>query len=85
MRFAFIAKHRHIWPITWLCEVLNVSRSGYHAWLTRPISTRESHDAKLVAAIETSFKASDRTYGARRVCGMFFRTGLPVAFTGSNG
>lgn len=67
MRFAFIAKHRHIWPITWLCEVLNVSRSGYHAWLTRPISTRESHDAKLVAAIETSFKASDRTYGARRV------------------
>ncbi|WP_233577677.1 IS3 family transposase [Paracoccus yeei] len=67
MRFAFIAKHRHIWPITWLCEVLNVSRSGYHAWLTRPISTRESYDAKLVAAIETSFKASDRTYGARRV------------------
>ena len=54
-------------PITWLCEVLNVSRSGYHAWLTRPISTRESYDAKLVAAIETSFKASDRTYGARRV------------------
>ena len=67
MRFAFIAKHRHNWPITRLCEVLNVSRSGYHAWLTRPISTRESHDAKLVAAIETSFKASDRTYGARRV------------------
>ena len=25
------------------------------------------HDAKLVTAIETSFRASDRTYGARRV------------------
>lgn len=67
MRFAFIAKHRHIWPVTWLCEVLDVSRSGFHAWLTRPISTRESYDAKLVAVIETSFKACDRTYGARRV------------------
>jgi len=47
--------------------VLEVSRSGFHAWLNRPTSTREIQDAKLVAAIETSFKASDRTYGARRV------------------
>ena len=67
MRFAFIARHRHIWPVSWLCKALEVSRSGFHAWLNRPASTREIHDAKLVTAIETSFKASDRTYGARRV------------------
>ena len=67
MRFAFIAKHRQIWPVSWLCGVLDVSRSGFHAWLTRPTSAREIHDAKLVTAIETSFKASDRTYGARRI------------------
>lgn len=67
MRFAFIAKHRHIWPVSWLCEALEVSRSGFHAWLNRPTSTREIHDTKLVMAIETSFKTSDRTYGARRV------------------
>jgi len=67
MTFAFIAKHRHIWPVSWLCDVLEVSRSGFRAWLNRPTSTREIHDAKLVTAIETSFKASDRTYGARRV------------------
>ena len=67
MRFAFIAKHRHIWPASWLCDVLDVSRSGFHAWLNRPTSSHDIHDAKLVTAIETSFKASDRTYGARRV------------------
>jgi putative transposase len=67
MRFAFIAKHRHIWLVSWLCEVLEVSRSGFHAWLNRPTSTHEIEDAKLVTAIETSFRASDRTYGARRV------------------
>ncbi len=67
MRFAFIAKHRHIWPVNWLCEVLDVSRSGVHAGLDRPVGTREIHDAKIVTAIETRFKASDRTYGARRV------------------
>ena len=67
MRFAFIAKHRHVWPVSWLCEVLEVSRSGFHAWLTRPLCDRAILDAKLVVAIDKSFKASDRTYGARRV------------------
>jgi putative transposase len=67
MRFAFIAKHRHIWPVSWLCDVLEVSRSGFHAWLNRPSSERAIHDAKFVTAIDKSFKASDRTYGARRV------------------
>ena len=32
MRFTFIAKHREIWPVARLCEVLDVSRSGFHAW-----------------------------------------------------
>jgi len=67
MRFAFIARHRHIWPVSWLCKALDVSRSGFHAWLTRPASHREIDDARLVRAIDKSFKASDRTYGARRV------------------
>lgn len=31
MRFAFIVKHCHIWPVSWLCDVLEVSRSGFHA------------------------------------------------------
>ena len=67
MRFAFIAKHRHIWPLRWMCAVLEVSRSGFHAWLTRPLSARAILDAKLVSAIDTSFTASDKTYGPRRI------------------
>lgn len=67
MRFAFMAKHRHIWPVSWMCEVLDVSRSGFHAWLTRPASKRARHDTRLVTSIDKSFKASDRTYGARRI------------------
>ena len=47
--------------------MLEVWRSGLHAWLGRPTSAREIHDAKLVTAIDASFKASDRTSGARRV------------------
>jgi len=67
MRFAFIAKHRNIWPVAWLCNALDVSRSGFHAWLIRSPSARSWHDEVLVTAIDRSFKSSYRTYGARRV------------------
>ena len=38
MRFAFIAKHRGIWPVAWLCEALDVSRSRLPCLADRPPS-----------------------------------------------
>lgn len=67
MKFAFIAKHRSIWPVAWLCEALGVSRSGFHAWLNRSPSDHARYDEVLLDKIGQSFKYSDRTYGARRV------------------
>jgi uncharacterized membrane protein YeaQ/YmgE (transglycosylase-associated protein family) len=67
MKFAFIAKHRGIWPAGWLCRALGVSRSGFYAWLTRPCSPRRRSDEELGAKVHASFLGSDRTYGARRV------------------
>jgi putative transposase len=67
MRFAFVAKHRSIWPVAWLCKALDVSRSGFHAWLNRGPSQHSRYDAQLTMIIRTSFLASDRTYGSRRV------------------
>ena len=67
MKFGFIAKHRSIWPVAWLCEALGVSRSGFHAWLHRGPSARTVADEELTAKVRTSFIASARTYGARRV------------------
>ena len=67
MRFGFIARHRGIWPVAWLCAALGVSRSGFHAWLGRPPSQRSRRDAELGAKVWASFIGSGRTYGARRV------------------
>ena len=67
MRFAFVAKHRSIWPVAWLCKALDVSRSGFHAWATRSPAKRTLDNEALLAAIRQSFTSSDRTYGARRV------------------
>lgn len=47
MRFTFIAKHRGIWPVAWLCEALDVSRSGFHAWLNRSPSRRARDDEEI--------------------------------------
>jgi putative transposase len=67
MRFAFIAKHRTIWPVEWLCKALDVSRSGFHAWLERAPAKRTLENEALLGVIRQSFLGSDRTYGARRV------------------
>ena len=67
VKFAFIAKHRGIWPADWLCGALGVSRGGFYAWLTRPRSQRSRSDEELAAKVRASFLGSDRTYGARRV------------------
>ena len=65
MKFGFIAKHRGIWPVDWLCGALGVSRSGFHAWL---MAAQPAQPERRRARREGSREllASDRTYGARR-------------------
>ena len=67
MKFGFIAKHRGIWPVSWICGAVGVSRSGFHAWLVRSPSARSRSDEKYAGKIRASFVSSYRTYGARRV------------------
>lgn len=80
MKFGFVAKYRAIWPVELTCEALGVSRSGFYSWLTRVPSARSVGDAVIGLEVRTSFLASDRTYGARRVwrdvAGVGHRCGL---------
>ena len=50
-----------------MCETLGVSRSGFYAWLARPLSQRSLSDERLGSQVRQSFLGSDRTYGARRI------------------
>ena len=76
MKFGFIEKHRSIWPVAWLCEALGVSRSGFHAWLGRGLGERAREDEAIMPAVRSSFVASARTYGARRVWRDVLETGV---------
>lgn len=55
------------YEITMMCRVLEVSRSGYYAWLGREPSARAKANAALLGKIEKIHRASDGTYGAPRV------------------
>lgn len=57
------AEHR----VTTMCRVLQVSRSGYYAWLDRPPSARAVEDAKLTRLIQVVHEESRGTYGVPRV------------------
>jgi transposase InsO family protein len=55
------------YPLELLCRVLNVSRSGFYAWLQRPPSQRDQEDALLKVAIQAVHEQSRQTYGTLRV------------------
>lgn len=50
-----------------MCEVLDVSRSGYYAWSTRPVSPREKADAALADSIREIYRRHRKVYGSPRI------------------
>lgn len=61
------ANHDCPWSVTEMCRVLEVSRSGFYGWESRPPSDRELSDRMLAIEIEAIWECSDQTYGAPRV------------------
>ena len=56
-----------VYPVTVMCEVLGVSRSGYYAWLERPPSKRAIANEELTERIRAIHKESRETYGSPRI------------------
>ena len=50
-----------------MCDVLDVSRSGYYAWLRRPESKRKAEDKALTKLIEEIHEDSNGEYGSPKI------------------
>lgn len=50
-----------------MCRLLGISKSGYYAWLNRPISARAREDIALTAKIHAIHRFSRETYGAPNI------------------
>jgi transposase InsO family protein len=67
VKFGFIEAEKARYPVAMLCETLEVSRSGFYAWRSRPPSLRKREDAKLEVHILKAFEKSARRHGSPRI------------------
>lgn len=74
-RFRFVDDHQDAYPVKRLCELVEVSRSGFYAWRARPACARAVADAELVVEIRAIHDRSRGTYGAPRIEGQLRRHG----------
>ncbi len=66
MKFSFISSEKAI-PVSVMCKVLGVSRSGYYASLRRGESQHARDDRRLAVLCREAHERSGRRYGSPRV------------------
>ncbi len=67
MSYRFIERERIHYPVTVLCHVLAVPRSGYYAWRERGESRRTRDNQQLLEQIRTIYTRSKQRYGSPRI------------------
>jgi putative transposase len=65
--FGFIAARKTEHSVKTMCRVLEVSRSGFHAWARRKPSARALEDERLTARIREIHALNRKVYGAPRI------------------
>jgi putative transposase len=74
-----IGELRGEYPVRLLCRVLEVSRSGFHAWLVRQPSARARFCERLKVAAQAAHQRTRQTYGAERLRHELAADGFPVS------
>lgn len=67
MKFQFISDHRETFKVGRMCNVFNVSRSGYYAWVNRSESPRSIENRALKVKIRVLHAASHGIYGSPKI------------------
>jgi len=78
MKYAAIAECKQDFPVVRLCAVLQVSESGYYAWLKREPSRRQQENAVLSERIKQVWMQFRGLYGAPRIHAELQAQGLCV-------
>lgn len=66
-KYQFVASQASEYPVSVLCRVLGLARSGYYTWKQQPSSARAQRDQELSTQIRTVLTASRQSYGSPRV------------------
>jgi len=79
MKYRFIQSNRSSFPVKKMCQVLQVTKSGYYRWTTRPESRRKQENRKLLKVIRKIFTKSRKTYGSPRITDALHDKGITVS------
>jgi transposase InsO family protein len=79
MTYAFIREHNSEFTVEEMCEVLEVSRSGYYRWRSRKKSIREEENERLLKRIKMIFDLSKKTYGSPSIQNALGDDGINVS------
>lgn len=64
MKYQMVDRCRELFPVTMMCEHLNISSSGFYDWRKRPLSQRAQCNARLLGEIKRLHASSDGVWGA---------------------
>jgi putative transposase len=67
VKYAWIREHRDSYPVALMCEVLEVSKSGYYDSLDRQPSERARRHARIQAAVREVHARSRGIYGSYKI------------------
>jgi putative transposase len=62
-----IKELRLTYYVSLLCRVLEVTTSGYYAWVKRPLTPRQREEMRLELEIRAAHKRTRQTYGPERL------------------
>jgi transposase InsO family protein len=72
----FVYDHRNEFHIKQMCNVLDLTRSGYYAYVKQPLSTAEISNKELLEKIRVVFEQSNRRYGCLRITAELYSQGI---------
>jgi putative transposase len=80
VKFKWIHEHRDQpdWTVDALCKTLDVSRSGYYAWIDRAPSKQAQRKVELLKATRTEYELGRCNYGSPRVHQALIKKGIKV-------
>ena len=79
MKYAFMAQHHGTWPVAVLCEVFEVSRSGFYSYVQRHAApTIERDEVALLARVKAIHAETRQSYGSRRMAKQLQADGFTV-------
>ena len=79
MKYAVIRDHVGLFPVTLMCRVLEVSRSGFYRWLSMPVSARALWREELEQHVVDTYQQFKAAYGAPRIAQELCESGIPCS------